>query len=138
MSITRAMYSGVSGLSTEGATLSVLGDNIANVNTVGFKSQRAQFADVLGSSIMGSGTGSQSGSGVRLAEVEQVFKQGSISNTGVATDVALTGDGFFVLAQHRGSLWQLLCACGPVPGRQRRAAGQSRRAARAGLSRNAQ
>ncbi len=93
--VMRAMYAGVSGLKAEGEALGVMGDNIANMNTVGFKSQRAVFEDVLGQSMRG---GSPSaGSGVRLGEVQQVFTQGSMSSTGVATDIALSGDGFFVV-----------------------------------------
>ncbi|MBN1612378.1 MAG: flagellar hook protein FlgE [Polyangiaceae bacterium] len=95
--VLRAMYSGVSGLRAEGEALGVVGDNIANVNTVGFKSQRAVFQDVLGHSIL-AGTGSSlPGSGVRVGDIQQMFTQGSLANTGIATDLALNGDGFFVV-----------------------------------------
>jgi len=91
------MYSGVSGLRAEGEALGVVGDNIANINTVGFKSQRAVFQDVLGHSIL-AGTGSSlPGSGVRVGDIQQMFTQGSLSNTGISTDLALNGDGFFVV-----------------------------------------
>jgi flagellar hook protein FlgE len=99
VSVLRAMYSGVSGLQAEGEALGVVGDNIANGNTVGFKAQRSVFQDVLGRSV--GGEAHSAGAGVRHAGVQQVFTQGSLSNTGVATDLALSGDGFFVL---QGSL----------------------------------
>ena len=92
-----AMFSGVSGLRAEGEALGVVGDNIANVNTVGFKAQRAVFQDVLGHSILAGTSSALPGSGVRVGEVQQLFTQGSITNTGVSTDVALNGDGFLVV-----------------------------------------
>jgi len=97
MSILHAMYSGVSGIKAEGEALGVVGDNISNTNTVGFKAQRAIFQDVLGHSISAGTTSALPGSGVRMAGVQQMFTQGSLSNTGVATDLALSGDGFFVM-----------------------------------------
>lgn len=95
--VLRAMYSGVSGLRAEGEALGVVGDNIANVNTVGFKGQRAIFQDVLGHSILAGTSGALPGSGVRIGDIQQLFTQGSLSNTGVATDLALNGDGFFAV-----------------------------------------
>jgi flagellar hook protein FlgE len=91
------MYSGVSGLRAEGEALGVVGDNIANVNTVGFKGQRAIFQDVLGHSILAGTSSALPGSGVRVGSIQQMFTQGSITNTGVNTDIALNGDGFFVV-----------------------------------------
>ncbi|MGC4092253.1 MAG: flagellar hook protein FlgE [Polyangiaceae bacterium] len=95
--VLRAMYSGVSGLRAEGEALGVVGDNIANVNTVGFKSQRAIFEDVLGHSILAGTSSALPGSGVRVGDIQQMFTQGTLSNTGVSTDLALNGDGFFVV-----------------------------------------
>jgi len=92
-----AMNSGVSGLMAENEAISVVGDNIANVNTTGFKSQRAIFQDVLGHSILAGTSASLPGSGVRVGKIEQMFTQGSLSNTGVSTDLALNGDGFFTV-----------------------------------------
>jgi flagellar hook protein FlgE len=91
------MFSGVSGLRAESEAIGVVGDNIANVNTVGFKSQRAIFQDVLGHSILAGTSSALPGSGVRVGDVQQLFTQGSIANTGVSTDVALNGDGFLVV-----------------------------------------
>jgi flagellar hook protein FlgE len=91
------MYSGVSGLRAEGEALGVVGDNIANVNTTGFKGQRVLFEDVLGHSILAGTTTALPGSGVRVADVQQMFTQGALSATGVSTDMALNGDGFFTV-----------------------------------------
>jgi flagellar hook protein FlgE len=91
------MYTGVTGIKAEGEALGVVGDNISNTNTVGFKEQRALFEDVLGHSITAGSASAMPGSGVRMAGVQQMFTQGSVSNTGVATDLALSGDGFFVM-----------------------------------------
>jgi flagellar hook protein FlgE len=96
--VLRALFSGVSGLRAESEAIGVVGDNIANVNTVGFKSQRAVFQDVLGHSILAGTSSALPGSGVRVGDVQQLFTQGSIANTGVSTDVALNGDGFLVVA----------------------------------------
>jgi flagellar hook protein FlgE len=93
MSILRAMYSGTSGLNAEGQALGVVGDNVANTNTVGFKQSRAIFEDVLGGAV---GTKSP-GAGVRMTRAQQIFAQGTLLNTGQATDLALSGDGFFVV-----------------------------------------
>jgi flagellar hook protein FlgE len=93
MSLLNAMYAGVSGLSAETEALGVVGDNVANTNTIGFKQSRAIFADVLGTAIGAGGVGS----GVRMARTQQIFAQGALTSTGQATDVALSGDGFLVV-----------------------------------------
>jgi len=97
MTVLSSMNSGVSGLKAESDALGVTGDNIANVNTSGFKAQRAVFEDVLGHSILAGTSSGLPGSGVRVGDVQQMFTQGTLSNTGVSTDVALNGDGFFVV-----------------------------------------
>ncbi|MFO7180066.1 MAG: flagellar hook protein FlgE [Pseudomonadota bacterium] len=95
--VLRAMYSGASGLRAEGEALGVIGDNIANVNTVGFKTQRVVFEDVLGRSILAGSAAAVPGAGVRVGAIQQLFSQGSLQNTGISTDLALNGDGFFTL-----------------------------------------
>jgi len=87
----------LSGLSAASADLRVTGNNIANSSTVGFKSSRAQFADVYASTLIGSGS-NEIGSGVKLANVAQQFDQGTISFTDNALDLAIDGSGFFVLS----------------------------------------
>jgi flagellar hook protein FlgE len=89
----RGLNTGVSGLRAEGEAIGVVGDNVANVNTPGFKRQRAEFEDILNRG----GTGFGNGAGVRLSGVGQSFTQGSLVQTGVATDVALNGEGFFIV-----------------------------------------
>lgn len=93
----RALQIGVSGLRSEGEALGVVGDNVANLSTVGFKRQRSEFEDLLNRG-GGSGGGDNGGAGVRNAGTQQLFTQGSLSQTGVATDLALNGDGFFVVS----------------------------------------
>jgi flagellar hook protein FlgE len=79
--------------------MDTISDNIANVNTVGFKSQRANFTDVLGG-IVGA---SRVGRGSMIASIQTNFTQGSLLGTGVATDLALRGEGFFVVSgSHQG------------------------------------
>jgi flagellar hook protein FlgE len=94
MSILDAMYSGVSGLTAESDALDVIGNNLANTNTVGFKESRAIFESVLGGAV---GSEGGIGSGVRMTTAQQIFAEGSLDNTGNATDVALSGDGFFMV-----------------------------------------
>src|SRR5215471_19466774 len=97
MAVLSAMNSGVSGLMAEDQAISVVGDNIANVNTTGFKSQRVIFQDVLGHSILAGTASALPGSGVKVGDIQQLFTQGSLATTGVATDLALSGDGFFTV-----------------------------------------
>lgn len=98
MSLLSALYTGVSGLQTFGESLQVIGDNIANVNTVGFKSSRAEFADLLSQSLNGGSGRGQIGRGVTLDRVSKSFSQGSFSNTDRLTDLAVNGNGFFMVA----------------------------------------
>jgi flagellar hook protein FlgE len=95
--VLKALSTGVSGLRAEGEAIGVVSDNISNVNTTGFKRQRAIFQDVLGHSILAGTSAGLPGSGVRVGKIQQLFTQGTLSNTGVATDLALNGDGFFVV-----------------------------------------
>lgn len=95
--VLRSLNTGVTGLRAESDAISVNADNIANVNTVGFKSQRAIFEDQLGRSILAGTATSLPGAGVRVTDVQVLHKQGTLSNTGISTDLALSGDGFFVV-----------------------------------------
>jgi flagellar hook protein FlgE len=87
----------LSGLSAASSDLRITGNNIANASTVGFKASRAEFADVYASSLLGSGS-NQIGSGVKLARVAQQFDQGTISFTNNSLDLAIDGNGFFVMS----------------------------------------
>lgn len=99
MGISSALYSGVSGLNTNSQAMSVIGNNLANTNTVGFKGSRSVFSDLLSSSINGSGGASQVGRGVGMSKVDQVFSQGTFESTESNLDVAIEGDGFFILKE---------------------------------------
>ncbi len=94
MSITSSMYTGASGLRAHSEAMDVVSDNIANVNTIGFKKSRADFADVLGGMV----GGSRAGAGSTIASVAQNFTQGALLGTGQVTDLAIRGDGFFVVS----------------------------------------
>jgi flagellar hook protein FlgE len=94
MSLLNAMYTGVSGLNAEGDALSVVGDNVSNSNTVGFKESRAVFEDVMNSTM---GNPNAPGAGVKMTEAQQIFSQGGLQSTGQPTDLAISGDGFFVV-----------------------------------------
>jgi flagellar hook protein FlgE len=108
----RAMYSGVSGLKSHQDRMDVIGNNIANVNTVGFKAGRVTFSDVFNQTIRswtpGTGeTGSvnpmQVGLGVKLMSVDNIFTQGGIESTGRLFDLAIAGNGFFALTDQASS-----------------------------------
>jgi len=87
----------LSGLQAASTNLQVTGNNIANAQTTGFKESRAEFADVYASSF-GGVSKTQPGSGVKVTEVAQQFKDGNIDPTSNSLDLALSGNGFFVLA----------------------------------------
>lgn len=87
---------GLSGLNAASKNLDVIGNNIANSNTVGFKASRAEFAEMVASAI-GSAGGSSAGIGVETANVAQQFTQGNLNITGNNLDVAINGNGFFML-----------------------------------------
>jgi len=99
MGIQSAMFSGVSGLNSNSQAMSVIGNNLANTNTVGFKSSRVLFSDLLSSNVAGSGGNSQVGRGVGLSTVDNVLSQGTFQTTSSGTDVAIEGSGFFILKE---------------------------------------
>ncbi len=99
MAISSSLYSGISGLNTNGNAMAVIGNNIANTNTIGFKSSRAVFSDLLSASINGSGGASQVGRGTGLSSVDNIFGQGTFESTESNTDLAIEGDGLFVLRE---------------------------------------
>lgn len=102
MGISSALYSGISGLNTNGNAMSVLGNNIANTNTIGFKSSRTVFSDLLATTISGSGGTSQVGRGTQLSTVDNLFSQGTFENTESGTDLAIEGEGFFIVKPDNG------------------------------------
>jgi flagellar hook protein FlgE len=103
MSITSSFYSGLSGLDTHATAMQVIGDNLANVQTTGFKSNSAHFEDVLGVSLTGISGGNQTGAGTQISSVDANFIQGSLETTGVGTDVAINGKGLFAVKDPNSS-----------------------------------
>lgn len=91
----------LSGLSANSQALSVIANNLANMNTVGYKSTRALFRDLFYQQVGSSGSGNplQVGVGVTVSSISAIDTQGSIESSGVPTDVAIQGDGFFVVDQ---------------------------------------
>ncbi len=97
MSILTSLYTGASGMTAHGGAIGIVGDNIANVSTIGYKRSRADFADVLGGSL----GGQRLGAGVRLGAADTMFDQGSVQQTGGALDLAIRGEGMFVVKGDR-------------------------------------
>lgn len=103
MSLFTALTTGTAGLQSSSAELSVVGDNIANANTIGFKAGRAAFQDALLQQLIGAPGGGQLGLGSRLQAIQRIITQGALTNTGLATDLALEGPGYFLLeGNHSG------------------------------------
>jgi flagellar hook protein FlgE len=103
----RSLFSAISGLRNHMSYMDVVGNNIANVNTVAFKSSRVTFQDILSQNIKGAsspqggrgGTNpAQIGLGMNLGGIDNVMTQGSIQSTGKLTDFSIQGDGFFVVS----------------------------------------
>jgi flagellar hook protein FlgE len=95
MGILSSLYTGVSGMTAQGEALGVIGDNIANANTVGFKASRAEFQDIVAKSLKGILGGNQIGRGVKIGAVNPILTQGNVDATEKVTDLAISGDGYF-------------------------------------------
>ena len=104
----RSMYSGISGMKVNQTKLDVIGNNISIVGTTSFKSSRARFSDMLSQNVsdamapsnnQGGVNASQVGLGVQLASIDSVMTQGMMQPTGRALDVAIDGDGFFMVSK---------------------------------------
>ncbi len=98
-----SLFTGVSGMNANGTALSVIGDNIANMNTVGFKASRVSFGDVLSQTLAGSAGNAQVGRGVIVSSVLPLFTQGALQSTESALDLAIEGEGFFVVSDASGA-----------------------------------
>jgi len=98
MSITNSLYIGISGLQAHGEAISVVGDNIANASTVGYKRNRAEFSDVLGGQL----DSQRLGGGVRLSGTQTMWDQGAVTQTGNPLDLAIRGGGMFVVKGNHG------------------------------------
>jgi len=107
----QSLRTGVSGLSANQTRLDTISNNISNSSTVAFKKGRVAFSEVLGQEVLGVGRSSggtninpsQVGRGVSVGSVDKNFSQGSLDQTGIKTDLALSGDGFFVASPKEGS-----------------------------------
>jgi len=103
MTITNSLYIGISGLQANGDGISIVGDNIANTSTIGYKRNRASFADMLGGQL----GASRMGGGVRLGGSQTMWDQGAINQTGNPLDLAISGGGQFVVkGSHGGQIGQ--------------------------------
>ena len=107
MSLYSAFYSGLSGLATNANALNVIGNNLSNINTVGFKGSSTTFRDIFSTSVggvstQGNGNPIQFGLGVQVNSVSQDFSQSSFQSTGNAMDMAIQGNGFFTLMSPDG------------------------------------
>jgi len=107
MSLYGSFYSSLSGLSTNAQALSVIGNDLANLNTIGFKGSNSSFQDLFNSAMGSSGTQGngnpmQVGMGTRMGAISQNYSQGSFQSTGNVTDMALSGQGFFTLQNSTG------------------------------------
>ena len=107
MSLYSAFYSGLSGLATNANALNVIGNNLSNINTVGFKGSSTTFSDIFSTSLggvstQGNGDPIQFGLGTQVNGVAQNFSQSSFQSTGNALDMAIQGNGFFTLQTPAG------------------------------------
>lgn len=102
MSIWGSLFTAVTGLTSHGQNMEVIGNNIANMNTPGFKLGRAEFADILAKQL---GPGLEVGRGSKLAAISTVFSEGSYTSTSNPTDVALEGQGFFMVKRGQQYLY---------------------------------
>ncbi|MFD2371301.1 flagellar basal body rod protein FlgG [Brevibacillus sp. GCM10020057] len=110
----RSMYSGISGLRGFQTKMDVIGNNIANVNTVGFKKGRVMFQDILSQNIQGASASSdgggkggtnpmQVGLGTSIGSIDTVFSAGSPMTTNLPTDLSIEGDAFFMVSPDDGT-----------------------------------
>jgi len=111
----KSLFSGVSGLQSHQVAMDVESNNIANVNTVGFKYSRANFSDLLAQTKsiatapqgdLGGKNAVQVGLGASVASMTKIFSQGSIQNSDKNTDVAIQGDGFFIVSSDAGDTYK--------------------------------
>jgi flagellar hook protein FlgE len=98
MSLISSLFTGVTGLSANSDAMGVIGDNISNVNTVGFKESKAVFSDIFSTILTNGSTTSQLGRGAQLQGTIQSFSQGSFESSSNALDLAIDGSGFFVVS----------------------------------------
>jgi len=108
MALIGTLTSGVSALRTFSKGLEVIGNNIANVNTTGYKSQSASFSDTFSNTLRAASSGPgdssmQIGTGVQVSGISTNFSQGSLSSTSMVTDLGISGNGYFVVQDASGA-----------------------------------
>lgn len=110
----RSLYSGVSGLQNHQTRMDVIGNNISNVNTVGFKRGRVNFQDMISQQMSGAAKPTDEiggvnpkevGLGMTVASIDNIFNQGNLQSTGVSTDLAIQGNGFFIMKNGEESFY---------------------------------
>lgn len=109
----RSLWTAATGMNGQQANIDAISNNLSNVNTTGFKQQRVEFEDLVYQNVKLAGTpatedtvtpvGIQQGTGVKIAATQRIMKQGSLQNTGIDTDVAIVGEGFFRVQKYDGS-----------------------------------
>ncbi|HEX14248.1 MAG TPA: flagellar hook-basal body complex protein, partial [Desulfurella acetivorans] len=111
----RSLWSGVSGLQANQEFMDVVGNNIANVNTVGFKASLINFSDVLSQTLSGASAPQgnlggmnpkQIGLGTQIANINKNFSQGSLQTTNITTNLAIQGNGFFIVSGDGGNTYE--------------------------------
>ena len=101
-----SMYTGVTGLLAQQRRLDVVGNNIANVNTMGYRGSRLLFKDMFAQTLQASGTNpEQVGLGVGVGSIDTDFNEGSLVSTGVASDLAVEGNGLFILSNGQNKFY---------------------------------
>ena len=105
MSLIGTLTTGVSGVLSNSRALNIIGDNISNVNTTGFKSSKAVFGDLFSTSLSGGTLTSQVGKGAQLLGTLQSFEQGAFENSTSALDLAIDGNGFFIVNDGTGNFF---------------------------------
>ncbi len=102
-----SIYIGITGVSSHQTRMNVISNNISNVNTTGYKGERANFSEVMSRTLSGGGpqraqisatNPSQSGLGVGIGSIDTVQQQGTLQMTGIETDLAIDGEGYFVVS----------------------------------------
>ena len=97
MALSTSMFSAANGLQAHSEAMNTVSDNIANISTTGFKQNQARFSDVLMTTVADAAAGRSQGQGASLSGIQTNFTQGSMQPTGRSTDLALQGNGFFVV-----------------------------------------
>jgi len=110
----RSLWTAASGMVAQQANIDVISNNLANVNTTGFKKSRTDFQDLMYQTMRQAGTttgpdsqlptGIQMGSGVRQVATQKIYTEGSFQSTGNSTDLAIEGDGFFQISMPDGTI----------------------------------